>query len=49
MKHQALFSLKDKSKNNKSVVCCSFAWHFKGEAASSAYNRDNFISKNKNG
>ena len=30
MKHQALFSSKDKSKNNKSVVCCNFAWHFKG-------------------
>ena len=29
MKHQALFSLKDKSKNNKSVVCCNFAWRFK--------------------
>ena len=24
MKHQALFSLKDKSKKNKSAVCCSF-------------------------
>ena len=29
MKHQALFSSKDKSKNNKSVVCCNFAWCFK--------------------
>ena len=29
MKHQALFSSKDKSKN-KSVVCCNFAWRFKG-------------------
>ena len=29
-KDQALFSLKDKSKNNKSVVCCNFAWLFKG-------------------
>ena len=28
-KQQALFSLKDKSKNNKSVVCCNFAWGFK--------------------
>ena len=28
-KHQALFSSKDKSKNNKSVVCCNFAWRFK--------------------
>ena len=28
MKHQALFSLKDRSEkfNNKSVVCCNFAW-----------------------
>ena len=26
MKHQALFSSKDKSKNNKSVVRCNFAW-----------------------
>ena len=25
MKHQALFSSKDKTKNNKSVVCCNFA------------------------
>ena len=25
MKRQALFSSKDKSKNNKSVVCCNFA------------------------
>ena len=24
MKHQASFSLKDKSKNNKIVVCCNF-------------------------
>ena len=34
MKHQALFSSKDESKNkakrNKSVVCCNFAWLFKG-------------------
>ena len=30
MKHQALFYLKDKSKINKSVVCCNFAWRFKG-------------------
>ena len=29
MKHQALFSSKDKSKKYKSVVCCNFAWHFK--------------------
>ena len=28
MKHQALFSFKDKSeKVDKSVVCCNFAWH----------------------
>ena len=26
MKHQAVFSLKDKSENNTSVVCCNFAW-----------------------
>ena len=26
MKHQALLSSKDKCKNNKSVVCCNFAW-----------------------
>ena len=30
MKHQALFSTKDKSKK-KSVVCCIFAWLFKGQ------------------
>ena len=30
MKNQALFSKKDKSENNKSVICCNFAWHFKG-------------------
>ena len=30
-KHQALFSSKDKSKKNKSVVCCNFAWLFKGK------------------
>ena len=30
MKHQALFSSKDKSKKNKSVICCNFAWPFKG-------------------
>ena len=30
MKHQALFSLKDKSKTNKSVVCCNLVWRFKG-------------------
>ena len=29
MKHQALFSFKDKSKNNKSVICCSFALRVK--------------------
>ena len=29
MKHQSLFSSKDKSKNNKNVVCCNFAWRFK--------------------
>ena len=26
MKHQALFSWKDKTKKNKSVVCCNLAW-----------------------
>ena len=26
MKHQALFSSRDKSKKIKSVVCCNFAW-----------------------
>ena len=31
MKHQVLFSSKDKSENNKSVVCCNFAWRFKGQ------------------
>ena len=31
MKRQAIFSSKDKSKNNKSVVCCNFAWRFKAE------------------
>ena len=30
MKHQALVSLKDKSKNNKSVICCNFAWSLNG-------------------
>ena len=30
IKYQALFSSKDKSENNKSVVCCNFAWRFKG-------------------
>ena len=30
MTHQALFSLKDKSKNNKSVVGCNFALRCKG-------------------
>ena len=30
MKHQALFSSKDKSKKNKSVICCNFASGFKG-------------------
>ena len=30
MKHQALFSSKDISKNNKNVVCCNFARCFKG-------------------
>ena len=30
MKHQALFSSKDKSKNNESVDCCNFAWRFNG-------------------
>ena len=30
MKHQALFSSKNKSKNNKSVLCFNFAWCFKG-------------------
>ena len=29
MKHQALFSSTDKSKNNKRVACCNFAWRFK--------------------
>ena len=29
-KHQASFSSKDKSKNNKCVICCNFAWCFKG-------------------
>ena len=31
MKHLALFSMKDKSKRNKSVVCCNFPWLFKGK------------------
>ena len=32
MKYQALLSSKDKStKRNKSVICCNFAWLFKGE------------------
>ena len=30
MKHQALFSSKGKSENNKSVVCCNIGWCFKG-------------------
>ena len=30
MKHQALFTSKDKSKKYKSVVCCNFSWRFKG-------------------
>ena len=30
MKHQALFSSKDRSKRNKSVVCCNFAGLFAG-------------------
>ena len=30
MKHQASFSAKDKSRKNKSVFCCNFAWLFKG-------------------
>ena len=30
MKHQALFSLKDKSKNNINVTCCNFAWRLNG-------------------
>ena len=30
MKQKALFSSKDKSENNKSAVCCHFAWCFKG-------------------
>ena len=25
LKHQALFSSKDKSKKNKSIICCNFA------------------------
>ena len=29
MKYQALFSLKDKSKKIKSVICCNFAWLFR--------------------
>ena len=30
MKCQVLFSSKDKSRNNKSVICCNFAWRFNG-------------------
>ena len=30
MKYKVLFSSKDKSEINKSVICCSFAWLFKG-------------------
>ena len=30
MKHQASFSLKDKSKKHKSVIRCNFAWLFNG-------------------
>ena len=30
MKHEALCSSKDKSKKDKSVVCCNFAWRLKG-------------------
>ena len=29
MKHQALFSSKDKKVKKYSVVCCNFAWRFK--------------------
>ena len=38
MKHQALFSSKDKSQKNKSVVCCSFAWGFKGYRVNASLN-----------
>ena len=31
MKHQALFSLQDKSKTKISFICCNFAGLFKGE------------------
>ena len=30
MKHQTLFSSRDKGKKNESVVCCNFARLFKG-------------------
>ena len=30
MKHQALFSLKDKSKKIKVLSAAIFVWHFKG-------------------
>ena len=38
MKHQALFSSKDKHKRKWSVVCCNFAWLFKGFTPQPRYN-----------
>ena len=34
MKHQALLSVKAKSRKKISVVCCSFAWLFMGNCGS---------------
>ena len=36
MKHQALFSSKDKNKNNNNVVCCNFAWRLRVESCTIA-------------
>ena len=40
MKPQALFSSKNKSKKNKSVICCNFTWRFKGLKKFSVHKSD---------
>ena len=51
MKHQALFSSKDKSKKNKSVVCCNFAWRFKelSKEATHSQHKSNALLLRNNG
>ena len=43
MKHQALFSSKDKSKNIKVLSAVIFVWRFKGQGKGYAFRGSNYV------